>query len=107
MKAFKRIKKNLGLLVEGPVYLGVAGLIMVLLASITAGVQSGQVTGASGCNATSIVRCGYDYNASAYSLQGLNATATQFPNIGIVIAMAVILGLIFIYVLGKIQHQVG
>ena len=107
MNLIKKIKKNLGLLVEGPVYLGVAGLIIVLLASVTASVQTGQVTGASGCNATSVVRCGFDYNASGYSLQGMQATATQFPNIGIVIAMAVILGLIFIYVLGRIKHEVG
>jgi len=81
--------------------IGIAVLALVVGAVITAvgvqvlgSVQTTFVTGADGCNATAKTGCGADYNATVDSISGVSQISTQFPTIGIVVAMVIIIGLI-------------
>ena len=88
----KMLKHNLNLLFEGPAALAISGLVVVLLVGVIINVGATQ-TGATASNITN------------QTLQGIGNITSQYPTIGTVIAMAVILGLIFTYVLYRFFKQ--
>ena len=74
--------------------LGLAILITVVMANITGNIQDDYVTGTAGCNSTTTASCGYSYNISDNGLQGLDELGSWFDTMGLVIAAAVIIGIL-------------
>lgn len=63
-------------------------------ADVLADIQADQVTGAAGCNSTTKTGCGYDYNASGSGLLSLGELASWIPTLALVIAAAVVIGVL-------------
>jgi hypothetical protein len=97
MKLFKNKKGNLNLLILGPVFIIVSGLIASMLASTMANVQATlpQVTTAQ--NTT--------YNMATQTLTGVTSVSSQYGTIGLIIVAAIIIGMIFTYILSRFMRE--
>lgn len=63
-------------------------------ADVLADIQSGQVTNTAGCNTTTKAGCGADYNSSGNGLTSLGELASWIPTLALVIAAAVVIGVL-------------
>ena len=89
MKLFKSRKGgSLNLLILGPVFIIVSGLICTMLASTVASI------GATQTNAVAS-------NVSNQTLTGVSSVTAQYGTIGLIIVAAIIIGLIFSYILSR------
>ena len=105
MKIFKSMKKGaLALLQEAVIAFAVVGIVLAVAFSILGQIQTTQVTGAAGCNSTSVANCGFGYNGTVQALNGTNILAQWLPTIAIVIAAAVVLIIVFAYIAGRGKH---
>ena len=82
MKMLKKGQVSLGQLVPIVVTLAVAVLVTSLIAGVIGDIRADQTANDA------------DYNVSTQGLSGLTNLASQFPNIGTVIAIVIIVGLL-------------
>jgi len=74
--------------------LGLAIIVTVVMANVVTNVQTDQVTNTDGCNSTDVSACGYGYNVSSNGLSGLDELGSWFDTIGLVVAAAIIIGIL-------------
>lgn len=89
-------KRGVGLADMAPLAIAFVFIAVVLGvgATVLEDVQTDQVTGAAGCNATDKSGCGFDYNASANGLSATDTFAGWLPTIALVVAAAVVIGVL-------------
>jgi len=75
----------------------VAGIGAAFGLQVTGDIKSDMVTGATGCNATVTSGCGFDYNATEDTQEGVANITSKFGIIGSVVAAAIILGILVRY----------
>ena len=86
---FSKSKKgSLKLLILGPIFIIISGLICTMLASTVASI------GATQTNA-------YASNVSNQTLSGVAQVTAQYGTIGLIIVASIIIGLIFTYILAR------
>ena len=90
----KRSKGSLNLLILGPVFIIVSGLICTMLSSTVASI------GATQTNAVAS-------NVSNQTLTGVSQVTAQYGTIGLIIVASIIIGLIFTYVLSRFMGKGG
>lgn len=74
--------------------LAVTIIATAISAEVVADVQDDQVTGVDGCNSTTTTGCGTAYNVSEFGLEGLLELGSWYPTIALVIAAAIIIGIL-------------
>lgn len=74
--------------------LGVSALAIAYLAQAEGDARDDMITNTAGCNSTDVSACGFDYNISGNSLEGLNNLSARFGTLGTVAAAAVIIGVV-------------
>ena len=97
---FSKSKKgSLNLLILGPVFIIVSGLVCSMLVNTVANIQATlpQVTTAQ--NTT--------YNMATHTLQGTSQVTAQYGTIGLIIVASIIIGLIFTYILSRFMGSGG
>ena len=77
----------------------VLGVGLGLGLQVLGDVQDDQLTGVSGCNATSTVSCGADYNATGDAVEGVAKFTSYLPTIALVIVVAIIIGILVNYLM--------
>lgn len=102
MKLGKSKGQNLQSLAAIGITFIVITLILSFGAQILSGLQADQVTGATGCNATSKANCGADYNTTTYGLTSLQDMGSWLPTVALVVIAAVIIGIVVTF-LGRRQ----
>jgi len=74
--------------------LTVSIIALTIGAQVVNDVQDDYVTGAAGCNSTDTSACGYAFNASESGMEGLDEMGSWFPTIGLVVAAAIVIGVL-------------
>lgn len=86
---------------EALIPLGIAFVVVTVILSMGSDVvddiREDQITNTAGCNSTDVSSCGYAYNTSVDGLTGLNNISGKLGTIGLVLAIAVIIGIIVTY----------
>ena len=72
----------------------VVGVVIGFGVSIVDDVRLEFVTNVAGCNATTRATCGAAYNATVDTVDGVSELASKLPLLGLVIAAAVIIGVL-------------
>ena len=72
-------------------------IVLSIGATILSTVQTDGVTNTAGCNSTDVTACGYDYNATANGLESVDTLSGWLPTIGLVIAAAVVIGVLVLF----------
>ena len=95
------MKKKNGFTVEELLPLSIAFVVVTIAiamgANVLSQIQAGEVTGVAGCNATVTTGCGYSYNATDNGLASLDELSSWLPTIALIVAAAVIIGIIIVY----------
>ena len=74
--------------------MAVAIIATAISADVVSDVQQTEVTNTAGCNATVTTSCGTAYDVSEFGLEGLLELGSWFPTIALVIAAAIIIGIL-------------
>ena len=78
------------------ILLVVAAITLSIGADILDTMRAGYITNTAGCNTTNQTICGYDYNASLGAVQGVDELGSWQPTIGLVVAAAVVIGIVML-----------
>ena len=97
----RKSKGSLNLLILGPVFIIVSGLIASVLSSTMASVQT-SITKADGSTAVN-----QTVNMATHTLTGVQSVSSQYGTIGLIIVASIIIGLIFTYVLSRFLGKGG
>ena len=74
--------------------MAVAIIATAISADVVSDIQDDQISNTAGCNSTAKTSCGYGYNVSASGLEGLQELGSWFPTIALVVAAAIIIGIL-------------
>jgi len=69
----------------------IAGLFIAFGTMVVGDVRDDMVTNAAGCNSTTKIACGQDYNSSIEVLEGTTNISEKFPTLGTVVIAGVII----------------
>jgi len=75
----------------------VLGIALSLGLTVLGDFKADQITGTSGCNSTTTGACGNAYNGTVDAEEGLTKFTSYLPTIGLVVVIAVIIGIITRY----------
>jgi hypothetical protein len=99
MKLFKNKRGSLKLLILGPVFIVVSGLIASMLGSTMASIQATIPATTTANNIT--------INMTNSTLNGVTQITSQYGTIGLIIVASIIIGLIFTYILNRFLSAGG
>ncbi len=75
----------------------VVGIGVAYGLNVMGDVKTGMLTNTAGCNSTSDVRCGSDYNATGNAITGVAKLPEKLPLIATVVVAAIIIGILVRY----------
>jgi len=94
----KKLTAKLGINDISPVVLSLVLAAMIAAAGLLAlaGFQgsASMLPMTAGCNASSIVACGAAYNATSDAVSGIGEVTSQFPTIGVIVGVVIIIGIV-------------
>lgn len=85
---------DLGSLAPAAIAFVFVAVVLTIGSNVLSDVQDGFVTGGAGCNDTSKTGCGANYNATESGLDSLTEFSGWLPTIALVIAAAVVIGVL-------------
>lgn len=85
---------SLGDLAPAAIAFVLVAVVIAVGSDVLSDVREDQVTGTVGCNSTSTVDCGVAYNATTSGLEGLDTFSGWLPTIALVIAAAIVIGVL-------------
>jgi hypothetical protein len=94
-KARRKGQSPLNLLILGPIFIIISGLIATMLVSTMASVQT-SLTKVAGTAAENLT-----VNMSNQTILGTAIIAGQYGTIGLIIVASIIIGLVFTYIIGR------
>ena len=93
-------KKGINAVIMVIATLGLATITIAIYAIIVQAFRNSQVTNTGGCNATSVVKCGYAYNISNAGLGLFSGLTNQFSTIGQVSGVLVLFAVMALFGIG-------